>query len=337
MLIKTQNSLGGVKPSEITPEATFLNRRQLVKAMGLGFAAAAGGLAVSPPAKSIYTVDEPATGPAWLNAKFQGITASPHSTQEAATPYEYVTSYNNFYEFGTGKSDPKKKAGDLITDPWKVEIAGEAEVTGSFTLEDILKPHPLEERVYRLRCVEAWSMVVPWVGFPLGDLLKRFKPTLAAKYVRFETLYDPDQMPGQRSFFSSIDYPYVEGLRIDEAMNELAFMAVGVYGQVMPNQNGAPIRLVVPWKYGFKSIKSIVKIEFTKRRPKSTWEKSAPHEYGFYANVNPEVSHPRWSQASERRLPSSLFNRNTMDTLMFNGYAPQVAHLYEGMNLRRNY
>jgi len=195
----------------------------------------------------------------------------------------------------------------------------------------------LEERVYRLRCVEAWSMVVPWVGFPLADLLKRFEPNSNAKYVRFETLHDPEQMPAQGSRFAAIDYPYIEGLRIDEAMNELAFLAVGVYGNAMPNQNGAPIRLVVPWKYGFKSIKSIVKIEFTKRRPKTTWEISNSREYGFYANVNPDVDHPRWSQARERRLPTSFFSQNYVETLQFNGYAPLVAHLYKDMDLRKHY
>ena len=233
--------------------------------------------------------------------------------------------------------DPAENAQDFVTDPWKVEVAGEAEVTGKFNLEDIVKPNELEERVYRLRCVEAWSMVVPWVGFPLAGLLKRFKPTSTAKYVRFETLYDPDQMPAQRSRFAAIDYPYVEGLRIDEAMNDLAFLAVGVYGKAMPNQNGAPIRLVVPWKYGFKSIKSIVKIEFTKRRPRTTWGNSSPSEYGFYANVNPDVDHPRWSQGRERRLPSSIFDQNYVETLIFNGYAPQVAHLYKDMDLRKYY
>jgi sulfoxide reductase catalytic subunit YedY len=248
-----------------------------------------------------------------------------------------VTGYNNFYEFGTDKSDPKENAANFKTDPWQVEIAGEAELTGKFNLEDILKPHPLEERVYRLRCVEAWSIVVPWIGFPLADLLKRFKPNSRAKYVRFETLNDPTQMPGQRSRFTAIDYPYVEGLRIDEAMNDLALVGVGLYGKAMPPQNGAPLRLVIPWKYGFKSIKSIVKIEFVEKRPKTTWERSNAREYGFYANVNPQVSHPRWSQASERRLPTTLFASNRRPTDMFNGYAEQVASLYTGMDLSRNF
>lgn len=337
MLIK-RSEPGAIKPSEITSESTFLNRRQILKAMGIGAASLASGVSLANVGeRQLYTTEAPFTGPDWLEDKLKLLKPGEFSTGEDATPLEYVIGYNNFYEFGTGKTDPAKYAGSLITDPWSVEIAGEAEVTGKFTLEDILKPHDLEERVYRFRCVEAWSMVVPWVGFSLADLIKRFKPTSDAKYVRFETLYDPDQMPGQRARFASIDYPYVEGLRIDEAMNELAFLAVGVYGKAMPNQNGAPIRLVVPWKYGFKSIKSIVKIEFTKRRPRITWERSNPREYGFYSNVNPEVDHPRWSQASERRLPSSLFSPNRIETLMFNGYAPQVAHLYKDMDLRKNY
>ncbi len=343
-----------ILPSEITNEQDFHNRRGLIKAIGLGgvfsssaaaalssgvaalSSSAAAALPTSPDWKP-HTTDANITGPDWLEAKLAGVAPGSHSADESPTPYEYVTAYNNFYEFGSGKGDPVENSAGFITDPWSVEIAGEAEVTGTFTLEDILKPHDLEERVYRLRCVEAWSMVVPWIGFPLGELIKRCKPTSDARYVRFETLYDPEQMPAQRSRFASIDYPYVEGLRIDEAMHELSFLAVGVYGKAMPNQNGAPIRLVLPWKYGFKSIKSIVKIEFTRRRPRSTWEKLSPHEYGFYANVNPNVSHPRWSQAQERRLPSSLFSRNTIDTIMFNGYGAQVEHLYRGMDLARNF
>jgi sulfoxide reductase catalytic subunit YedY len=218
--------------------------------------------------------------------------------------------------------------------PWSVTIAGEAEVTGKYTLEDILKPHPLEERIYRLRCVEAWSMVIPWVGFPLGDLLKRFRPTSRAKYVAFKTVMRPGEMPGQR--YPVLDWPYVEGLRIDEAMHPLTILAVGLYGQALPNQNGAPLRLVVPWKYGFKSIKSIVEIRFTERQPPTSWNISAPREYGFYANVNPEVDHPRWSQAKERRIGGSVFSAR-QPTQMFNGYAEQVARLYRGMDLTRNY
>jgi sulfoxide reductase catalytic subunit YedY len=215
-----------------------------------------------------------------------------------------------------------------------VAVAGEAEVTGSFTLEDILKPHVLEERIYRLRCVEAWSMVIPWVGFPLGDLLKRFKPTSKARYVEFTTLLDPKQMPGQR--YAALDWPYVEGLRIDEAMHPLTILAVGLYGKALPNQNGAPLRLVVPWKYGFKSIKSIVRIRLTEEQPRTSWEKSAPREYGFYANVNPDVDHPRWSQKRERRIGSAAF-WDRQPTQMFNGYGDEVASLYTGMDLARSF
>lgn len=326
--------------SDVTDQSVYLNRRQLIQ--GLGATALASSVPAALAATEARSIARPeskppytANAPAWLQAKLSQTQTSHHVTDEALTPYPYVSQYNNFYEFGTGKGDPFENSQNFKTDPWTVSVSGEAEVVGDFTLEDILKPHDLEERIYRLRCVEAWSMVVPWIGFPLGDLLKRFKPTSDAKYVRFKTLYDPEQMPGQASRFRAIDYPYVEGLRIDEAMNELAFVAVGLYGEVMPPQNGAPLRLVVPWKYGFKSIKSIVSIEFSKRRPQTTWELSNPNEYGFYANVNPKVSHPRWSQATERRLPSSLFSPNRQDTELFNGYGEQVAALYKNMNLRK--
>ena len=338
MLIRTRQQ-SDVQSSEITSESVFHDRRRLLKAMGLGGLSVTTGLPVLAGAteRQILRTNAPITGPEFLEAKLAAVTPGGPSTSESPTPYEYVTGYNNFYEFGTGKTDPAENARNFVTDPWSVEVAGEADVTGKFTLEDILKPHDLQERIYRFRCVEAWSMVVPWIGFPLKDLLARFSPRSDARYVRFETLYDPVQMPEQRSRFASIDYPYVEGLRMDEAMNDLAFLAVGVYGKAMPNQNGAPIRLVVPWKYGFKSIKSIVKIEFTKRQPRTTWEKSNSREYGFYSNVNPTVDHPRWSQATERRLPSTLFSRNTRDTLMFNGYEAEVAHLYKNMDLRKFY
>ena len=340
MLIKKQ-APGAIKSSEITSESDFHNRRRLIQAMGLGALGLSSGVSLANtselPARGIYTTADEITGPGWLEQKLQNIQTGPISTNLEPTPYDVVTQFNNFYEFGTDKFAPFENAQSLVTDPWSIEVKGHAELTGKFQLEDLIKPHDLEERVYRFRCVEAWSMVVPWIGVSLADILKRFKPTSDARYVRFKTLFDPKQMPDQASSFSSIDYPYVEGLRIDEAMNELAFLAVGVYGKAIPNQNGAPIRLVTPWKYGFKSIKSIVGIEFTKRRPRTTWEKSAPREYGFYANVNPSVSHPRWSQASERSLPSSLFSRNRIETLMFNGYAPQVAHLYDGMNLTKNF
>ena len=327
--------------SEITDERVFKARRQFIQAAGIMSAASIiprSSAAPRDPGKVLRyrgKIDHSQVPPEWLVETLNAAEPGLFSTNEEATPYEYVTQYNNFYEFGTDKGDPAANAKDFNSDPWSVVVSGEAEITGKFTLEDILGPHALEERIYRLRCVEAWSMVVPWIGFPLVDLIKRFKPTSNAKYVRFETLYDPKRMPGQRSRFTSIDYPYVEGLRIDEAVNELAFIAVGVYGNSLPPQNGAPLRLVVPWKYGFKSIKSIAKITFTKNRPRTTWEKAGPREYGFYANVNPEVDHPRWSQATERRLPSTLFSPNRIETIAFNGYAPQVAYLYSGMDLKQ--
>jgi len=254
-----------------------------------------------------------------------------YATSEEQTPYENVISYNNFYEFGTDKYTPAIEAKNLTVAPWSVHIEGEVAKPGAYSLEDILKVHPLEERIYRLRCVEAWSMVVPWIGFPLADLIKRFEPTSRAKYVEFTTLYRPSEMPGQQR--RVLDWPYVEGLRMDEAMHPLTIMAVGLYGEILPNQNGAPMRLVVPWKYGFKSIKSIVKIRFSEQQPVSSWTRAAPREYGFYANVNPEVDHPRWSQARERRLGEFLKRK----TLMFNGYEDQVASLYTGMDLRKFY
>jgi sulfoxide reductase catalytic subunit YedY len=263
--------------------------------------------------------------------------ADPFRTDEPQTRFEDASAYNNFYEFGTGKADPARRAGSLRTSPWSVEIAGHAEETGRFTLEDILKPQASEERIYRLRCVEGWSMVIPWLGFGLGDLLRRFRPTSQAKYVAFTTLADREQMPGIR--VPVLDWPYVEGLRIDEAMHPLAMIATGMYGRALPNQNGAPLRLVVPWKYGFKSIKSIVRIEFTEKQPPTSWNESQGREYGFYSNVNPEVDHPRWSQKTERRLAGSgnrLF-ANRIPTLMFNGYAEQVAGLYAGMDLRKHF
>jgi sulfoxide reductase catalytic subunit YedY len=253
------------------------------------------------------------------------------SVDEAATSYDDATSYNNFYEFGTDKGDPKRNAHTLRTRPWSVEIAGEVAKPGTIGLEDLMRPHPLEERIYRMRCVEAWSMVIPWVGFPLADVLKRFEPTSEARFVQFTTLLDSEQMPGQKR--SVLDWPYIEGLRLDEAMHPLTLLAVGMYGEVMPNQNGAPLRLVVPWKYGFKGIKSIVKIELTRTQPKTSWNLSAPREYGFFSNVNPEVDHPRWSQARERRIGE--FRKRP--TLPFNGYGEQVASLYSGMDLAKFY
>jgi sulfoxide reductase catalytic subunit YedY len=308
-----------IAPSEITPEQVYLDRRQLLAA---GFATAAlGGLAAN---RALAAAPEPA---ALKAARNQALSIS-----DEANTWEDITTYNNFYEFGTDKSDPAVMARDFKPTPWSVTVDGEAEVRGRFTLEDILKPETLEERVYRLRCVEAWSMVIPWTGFSLASLLQRFKPTSKAKYVEFTTLMDPKQMPGQRS--PVLRWPYVEGLRMDEAMHPLSFMAVGLYGKTLPNQCGAPLRLVVPWKYGFKNIKSIVRIRFVEQQPRNSWQIAASNEYGFFANVNPAVDHPRWSQATERRIGGGLFAKRVA-TQPFNGYATQVASLYSGMDLRR--
>ncbi len=276
-------------------------------------------------------------GPEWLKKKVLEFKPSVYTSTEALTPHKDVTTYNNFYEFGTGKGDPIRNAHTLRTDPWSVVIEGEVAKPGRYHLEDILKPHAMEERIYRLRCVEAWSMVIPWIGIPLANILKQFEPTSKARFVEFTTLHDPEQMPGQKASFGSLDWPYVEGLRIDEAMNPLTLMATGLYGDILPKQSGAPFRLVVPWKYGFKSIKSIVKIRLTEQQPKTTWEISAPKEYGFYANVNPAVNHPRWSQKNERRLPGMLLSPNRIETRPFNGYGEEVADLYRGMDLTRFY
>ncbi|MCU0975336.1 MAG: protein-methionine-sulfoxide reductase catalytic subunit MsrP [Steroidobacteraceae bacterium] len=310
-----------IPASEITPEPVYRARREFMAgALALGAGAAWPGESAAQMVMNVSVVEKLQFRP---NPRF--------STDEPKNTFEEITTYNNFYEFGTDKSDPAKNARSFRTRPWNVAIEGEAEVTGSFALEDLLKPHALEARIYRLRCVEAWSMVIPWIGFPLGELVKRCKPTSRAKYVEFTTLLDPKQMPGQR--FPVIQWPYVEGLRMDEAMHPLAILAVGLYGEVLPNQNGAPLRLVVPWKYGFKSIKSIVRIRFTEKQPRTSWELSAPREYGFYANVNPEVDHPRWSQKRERRIGAgSLWDRRP--TLPFNGY-DEVAGLYRGMDLRK--
>lgn len=327
-----------IPTSNITPESIYQARRQFMRqSLALGTAALAGGAAINAAAKPSFVADASVASPAWLNHKITGATADTSQIDDKLTPYKHVTTYNNFYEFGYNKDDPAKHSDSLKPHPWKLEVAGEADKTGVFNLEDILNKVQLQERVYRLRCVEAWSMVIPWVGFELGSLLKQFNPTSRAKYVAFTTLKDPEQMPAQSSAFATIDWPYVEGLRIDEAMHPLTLLAVGLYGKALPNQNGAPLRLVVPWKYGFKSIKSIVKIEFTEREPPTSWNRLAPREYGFYANVNPNVDHPRWSQATERRLPSGLFSPNIIDTQMFNGYGDEVAQLYSGMNLRKQF
>ena len=333
MLIK---KAADIKTSEITSETAYLNRRRFLGASGALIAAGALGAC----SKSESAVASAPTPSKLKDLSFSAVKAeagNPFYTAEQQTPYNDVLQYNNFYEFGTGKGDPQRYGAALTTDPWEVKIDGECGKPGTYNLEDILKTNALEERIYRLRCVEAWSMVIPWVGFSLADMLKQFEPNSDAKYVKFETLVRPKEMRGQRSFSGTIDWPYEEGLRIDEAMNPLAFMATGLYGKQLPNQNGAPLRLVVPWKYGFKSIKSIVRISFSKREPRTSWSQIAAREYGFYANVNPEVDHPRWSQAAERRLPSSLLAPNRIDTQMFNGYGEQVAHLYAGMDLTRHY
>jgi methionine sulfoxide reductase catalytic subunit len=300
-----------IPSSEITPESVYLDRRRFLR---LG-AAGAAGAAMAPSSLIACTPED----------------APAEQEQEPLTPYEDVTTYNNFYEFGTDKSDPSRYAPRLLkTRPWSVRVEGHCGKPGTYDIEDILRRHPPEDRVYRLRCVEAWSMVIPWRGFALADLLKRFEPTSQARFVEFYTLLDPEQMPYQKT--SLLDWPYIEGLRMDEAMHPLSFMATGLYGRDLPAQNGAPLRLVVPWKYGFKSIKSIVRIRFVEWQPTTSWMKSAPSEYGFCANVNPTVDHPRWSQRRERRIGTI----RPRDTAMFNGY-PEVASLYAGMDLRRNF
>jgi sulfoxide reductase catalytic subunit YedY len=334
MLIKKP---GDIPSSEITPEGIYNARRDFMRG-----AMSVAALGVSANAMDVFAAptqvaDKDLPGPDWLKMQIAGAKANQEKISEPLTPYEHVAGHNNFYEYGYDKTDPAAKSHILKPHPWTVEIAGEVAKPGTFALEDLLKGVTLEERIYRLRCVEAWSMVVPWVGFSLADLIKRVEPTSKAKYVSFTTLERPSEMPEQKSRFSTIDWPYREGLRMDEAMHPLTTLAVGLYGKVLPNQNGAPLRLVVPWKYGFKYIKSIVKIEFTEKQPKTTWSMIAPDEYGFYANVNPQVSHPRWSQAEERRLPSGLLRPNIIPTQLFNGYAEQVAHLYKDMDLRKFY
>lgn len=320
MLIRRAPDL---RENDVTEKRHYLNRRAFV-AGGLGLAATAAATgwprtsrAGALPAKGPLPGVAPATGA--------------FRVDEELTPEKSATTYNNFYEFGTAKDDPSEKAGSLRTRPWSVAIEGAVEKPGRIGIEDLIRPFELEERIYRLRCVEAWSMVIPWIGVPLRSVLARHAPTSNAKFVAFETLQDPEQMPGQRRRI--IDWPYREGLRIDEAMHPLTLLAVGMYGEVMHNQNGAPIRLVVPWKYGFKSIKSIVKIRLQKEQPFTSWNDENPREYGFYSNVNPDVAHPRWSQARERRIGDFL----KRPTLPFNGYADQVASLYSGMDLKKNF
>ncbi|WP_442773139.1 protein-methionine-sulfoxide reductase catalytic subunit MsrP [Paenirhodobacter enshiensis] len=301
--------------ADVTPKELFLNRRALMAGALAGSVTGSGLLAAAAVAK-----------PA----------ASPYSTDAAPNTLKDITSYNNYYEFGFGKEDPAQNAGRLVTDPWSVEIAGLVDRPGTWGLDDVLRSAPAEERIYRFRCVEAWSMVIPWTGFPLAALLNRAGVQPSAKYVAFQTLYRPSQMPMQTPG-SGIEWPYVEGLRLDEAMHPLTILASGLYDAPLPNQSGAPLRLVVPWKYGFKSIKAVVKITLTDRQPPTTWNRMQPNEYGFYANVNPAVDHPRWSQATERRIGGGLFSSRRVPTLPFNGYGEEVASLYSGMDLRANY
>lgn len=319
MLIKRSSI---IKSSEITSEDNYLNRRKFIQSSTL-----IGGSLLSSKLLGANLPQEPF-------AELDDVKSSLYSTDEKINNFLDVTSYNNYYEFGTGKDDPYRNGKDFQSRPWSIEVTGEAEKTGIFNIEDFVKPYLLEERIYRMRCVEAWSMVIPWVGIPLADIIKSFKPLSSATHVRFETLHDRERMPGQKS--RVLKWPYREGLTMAEAMNPLPLLAIGIYGRALPNQNGAPIRLVVPWKYGFKGIKGIVKMSFVKSQPKTSWEMAASNEYGFYANVNPKVSHPRWSQARERRIGSGVF-ASKQPTQIFNGYGEQVAHLYDGLNLRRHF
>jgi sulfoxide reductase catalytic subunit YedY len=325
---------------EITPELVYVRRRELIKngARILGTAAAVGaGLtwlvhgAPAPDAPEAPPIGAASELPVTAASDPPGAAAHSELPDDPSTAYQSVTTYNNFYEFGSDKDNPARNAHTLQTRPWTIEVTGEVRQPRTVDIDDLLKWFPLQERVYRMRCVEAWSMVIPWLGFPLGDLVKRLEPTGNAQFVEFTTLFDPEQMPGQRD--PVLKWPYIEGLRLDEAMHPLALIAVGLYGRMLANQNGAPLRLVVPWKYGFKGVKSIVKINFTTAQPRNSWQVANPFEYGFYANVNPAVDHPRWSQATERRIGEVRRRK----TLPFNGYADEVEHLYAGMDLRANF
>ena len=309
-----------IRPSEITSEALYQGRRDFIRAaatLGAASGLAAAGLMSSRNAHAA--------------AKLANVRKSSYTVEDAPTPYGDVTTYNNFYEFGTDKDDPSARAGTFKTRPWTIKVEGEVRKPKTFDLDALMKLAPLEERTYRMRCVEGWSMVIPWIGYPLSELIRRVEPTGNAKFIEFITLQDEAQMPGQR--VPVLTWPYVEGLRMDEAMHPLTLLGLGLYGEALPNQNGAPVRAVVPWKYGFKSAKSIVRIRFVEQQPKSSWELAGPKEYGFYSNVNPQVDHPRWSQARERRIGE--FRKR--DTLMFNGYGDQVASLYSGMDLKKNF
>jgi sulfoxide reductase catalytic subunit YedY len=321
MLIKRA---ADIRSSEITDKKLYLNRREFIRATTGTAAAVATGVIGAEAFLQAAT-------PAPHGRKLENIKKSTFSSDEKTNKWEEITTYNNYYEFGTDKDSPSMLARNFKTDPWTVTVDGECNKKAAWHLEDVLKGQALEERIYRHRCVEAWSMIIPWVGFPLSDFIKKCEPTPKAKFIELTTLYDPKQMPGVRS--PVLRWPYVEGLRLDEAMHPLTILAVGLYDEVIPNQDGAPLRLVVPWKYGFKHIKSIVKIKFVEKQPLNTWQESAPQEYGFYSNVNPTVDHPRWTQASERRIGEFLRRK----TLMFNGYGDQVASMYSGMDLKRNY
>lgn len=322
MLIRQKSD---IISSEITPREVFENRREFIKAAGIGLIAGAAA------ATGLWSARSEAAA---LRQKIAAYGKTAYGAGEKLTQYDDITTYNNYYEFGTSKSDPAPQSRLFTPRPWTVSIEGAVKKPKLVSIEDIFKIALLEERIYRMRCVEGWSMVIPWIGLPLAQLIKWAEPTANAKYVEFTSLADPQTMPGVR--VPVLDWPYVEGLRMDEAMNPLTIMAVGLYGETLPNQNGAPMRLVVPWKYGFKGAKAIVKIRFTETMPATAWMKAGPGEYGFYANVNPTVDHPRWSQATERRIGGGLFSPR-IKTQMFNGYAEQVAHMYAGMDLRRNF
>ncbi|WP_318491299.1 protein-methionine-sulfoxide reductase catalytic subunit MsrP [Photobacterium leiognathi] len=338
MLIKSKNKWD-LRECDITPEPIYRQRRDILKKLGI--AAASLPLASNATAGifDVFSSDDQ-TSVVDNRRSLNTVKSTLSDPTLSLTPEKKILQYNNFYEFGTDKTDPAERAKNFITNPWQVKIDGLVNKPLTLDYDDLFSSFPLEERIYRLRCVEAWSMNVPWIGFSLADIIKRADPTSKAKYVAFQTLYDPKQMPGQasRSLGGGIDYPYVEGLRLDEALHPLTLLSVGLYGKTLPPQNGAPLRLVVPWKYGFKSIKSIVRITLTDKQPPTTWNILAPNEYGFYANVNPNVDHPRWSQASERFIgEGSLFSSRRQPTAMFNGYSEAVASLYQGMDLKRNY
>ncbi|GLS84719.1 protein-methionine-sulfoxide reductase catalytic subunit MsrP [Paraferrimonas haliotis] len=329
------NKIWHLKDNQVTPESVFKDRRNIIKALGLT------SIGVGLPSQVQAGIFDLFKSAPEFQGKPMNFKQPPQfQSKELLTPYNKVTQHNNFYEFGTDKADPHQRAQSLRVDPWSVSISGEVDNPLTLDLDDLRNQFEVQQRIYRLRCVEAWSMVIPWVGISLADVIKKAQPNSKAKYVAFETLFDPQQMPGQsnRRLGGGIEYPYVEGLTIEEATNELSFLALGLYGKTLPPQNGAPVRLVVPWKYGFKSIKSIVSIRLMEQRPPTTWNRLAPHEYGFYANVNPEVDHPRWSQATERRIgEGGLLSAKRIPTEMYNGYGEQVAHLYRNLDLKRNY